>query len=45
MGRKTWIWTLLAVAVVALLIAAWLDGGATPLRSIEQPVTLPDDAA
>jgi hypothetical protein len=44
-GRKAWIWTLLALALAAVLVAAWLDGGTQPLRWIEQPVAVPSGAA
>lgn len=43
MGRKAWIWMLLALVVAVLLIAAWIDAGRKPLRWIEQPVAAPAD--
>ena len=35
---------LLALAITALLVAAWFDAGREPLRWIEQPVTVPAEA-
>ena len=32
---------LAALAVVALLAWAWVDGGKLPLRAISEPVTIP----
>ncbi|WP_279351854.1 hypothetical protein [Erythrobacter litoralis] len=37
-SRVVWI---AAVAVIAVLVVAWIDGGEEPLRRISQPVTLP----
>lgn len=42
MGRKTWIWILTAVALLALLAWAWIDGGREPTRMIEEPIALPE---
>ena len=41
MGRKAWMGILLALAVTALLVAAWLDAGREPLRWIEEPIAPP----
>jgi len=41
-GRRAWIWTLAALALAALLAWAWYDGGERPLRTIEEPIELPD---
>jgi hypothetical protein len=41
-GRKVWIWILAAVALLALLAWAWIDGGREPARMIEQPIPLPE---
>lgn len=43
MGRK-WLVAGLIVAVLALLIYAWIDGGREPLREIVVPVPLPESA-
>ena len=43
MGRKRTL-TLIAIAIVALLAFAWVDGGREPQRMIEQPVPLPEGA-
>ena len=45
MGRKAWIWILAAVAVIAVLAWAWIDGGKQPQRMIEEPVELPEGVA
>ena len=42
MGRWTWIWILTAVALLAVLAWAWIDGGRQPTRWIEEPVDLPE---
>jgi hypothetical protein len=36
--------TLLAIIVVIVLVAAWVEGGPKPMRWIEQPVTAPGAA-
>lgn len=41
-GRR--IGLVLALLVLAVLIAAWIDGGEEPLHPIEQPVELPESA-
>ena len=45
MGRRTWIWIVAAVAVIAVLAWAWIDGGKQPKRWIEEPVELPEGVA
>lgn len=43
MGRRR-IFTLLALAIVAVLAFAWIDGGREQPRMIEQKVELPEGA-
>ena len=42
--RAKWILLGLAVAVLALLVWAWLDGGRRPVREIVIPLAVPDSA-
>jgi hypothetical protein len=43
MGRRR-ILTLIAIAVVAVIAFAWIDGGREQQRMIEQKVELPEGA-
>jgi hypothetical protein len=45
LGRWAWIITLLAIAIMALLVAAWIDAGSEPMRLIEQPLPLRESDA
>ena len=42
MGRKGWIWIVVALVLAAVLAWAWIDGGERPIRPIEEPVPLPE---
>jgi hypothetical protein len=43
-SRKTWIWTLAALALAAILAWAWIDGGRRQVEWIEEPIEVPADA-
>lgn len=43
MGRKAWIGIAVALALGALLVWAWIDGGERRVRWIEEPVALPEE--
>jgi hypothetical protein len=42
--RVKWLLLGLALAIVALLAFAWIDGGREPVRTITVPVALPGGA-
>ncbi|WP_156787192.1 hypothetical protein [Erythrobacter sp. SD-21] len=39
--RSNIVWVVL-LAIAGILVAAWVDGGEEPLRTIKQPVELPE---
>lgn len=43
--RRNWLLGGLAAAVLLLLAYAWIDGGERPLRTISQPVAVPQSGA
>ena len=44
MRRNRLVIGLVATAILALLVWAWVDGGREPLRDIVQPVPVPEIA-
>jgi hypothetical protein len=40
--RRTWLVVAIMGIVIAVLAAAWLDGGRRPLRTISEPVPVPE---
>lgn len=42
--RKGWLLAGIATVVLLVLVYAWIDGGREPLRTISQPVPVPEVA-
>lgn len=42
--RRQWVLIALAVLVLLLLAYAWIDGGEEPVRTITEPVAVPEMA-
>ena len=43
-GRRTWVLATAAAVVILILAYAWIDGGREPLRTIREPLPVPEAA-